>query len=402
MMMRTLTPTSLRYAVIALILIFASSALAHPLDELQDEAYQPNAPKMLDIATALERDGRLELGFFVQVDALLEGAFTPPDMPPLTDGPKGKELTPQHLAFIEDHVRALVEVYADEVHQTGILELRKLAETAHLPATGKVWAQFSFEPIESSKTITLVVNARIDTVKVGIINAADSAKSRLVRLVKDDPHAVLIRGEIVPVALESRSQALRTLLYPEEDQWRIIQRYLHLGFIHILPKGLDHILFVLALFLLAIRFKPLLIQISLFTVAHTLTLGLSIMEVIKLPGNVVEPLIALSICYVAIENCRREELKASRMSVVFGFGLLHGMGFAGVLSELGLPKDSLFSALIAFNVGVELGQLAVILCAVSLVGWFRDAPWFRGRIVLPTSIAIAAVGLFWTVERVFA
>ena len=357
---------------------------------------------MLDIATALERDGRVELGFFIQADALLEGEFTPSDMPKLVDGPNGKQLKPAHMSFIEAHVRALVEIYADDVHQTGTLELRKLTKTGYLPAGGKVWAQFSFAPIDPSKTITLVVNARIDTVKVGIINAADSSKSRLARLVKDDPHAVLIRGDSVPRILETRSRALSALLYPNEGHWRIIKRYLHLGFIHILPRGLDHILFVLALFLLAVRVKPLLIQISLFTLAHTLTLGLSITEVISLPSDLVEPLIALSIAYVAVENYRRDELKTSRMGVVFAFGLLHGMGFAGVLSELGLPKDSFLSALIAFNVGVELGQLAVILCAVAIVGWFRNAPWFRQRIVQPASIAIAAVGLFWTVERVLA
>jgi len=180
----------------------------------------------------------------------------------------------------------------------------------------------------------------------------------------------------------------------------IAAQYVVIGFTHILPKGLDHILFVLGLYLLSTRLKPLLIQVTSFTIAHSITLGLSIYGIFSLPPSIVEPLIALSIAYVAIENVMTSELHAWRPVVVFGFGLLHGMGFAGVLHEIGMPRSEFLTALIAFNVGVELGQLAVITLAFVLTGlWLRNKPWYRKRFVVPASLLIAAVGLYWTVER---
>ena len=378
--------------------LFGGYLQAHPLDELEDEGYQPNAPKVLDIATALERDGRIELGFYVHAHALLTSNFKPKGMPPLGGRAEEHALLPAHLRLLKSHVRALVELYAGETLQKGTLVLRELENDGKLPENGKVWAQFSFGAVNSAETITLVVNSRVDTARVGVIDRSNSAQSRLEKLMKGDMHTVVIRGDVVPSGLGQNKGTPSITL----SRGRCLDHHstTHLGFIHILPKGLDHILFVIALFLLTIRLKPLLIQVSLFTLAHTLTLGLSIMGIISLPGSIVEPLIALSICYVGIENCRHSELKTSRMAIVFGFGLLHGMGFAGVLSELGLPSDHLLSALVSFNVGVELGQLAVILGALVTVGWFRNAPWFRSRIVEPASIFIATIGLFWTVERV--
>jgi HupE/UreJ protein len=182
---------------------------------------------------------------------------------------------------------------------------------------------------------------------------------------------------------------------------QVAAQYVGLGFTHILPKGVDHILFVVGLFLLSTRWKPLLVQVTAFTIAHSITLGLSIYGVFSLPASIVEPLIALSIAYVAIENVLTSELHAWRPVVVFGFGLLHGMGFAGVLQEIGLPRSEFLTALIAFNVGVELGQLAVITLAFVLTGlWMRGKTWYRRGIVVPASVAIAAIGLYWTGERV--
>ncbi len=182
----------------------------------------------------------------------------------------------------------------------------------------------------------------------------------------------------------------------------IAWQYTQLGFTHILPYGLDHILFVLGLFLLSAHWKPLLIQVTSFTVAHSITLGLSIYGVFSLPPTVVEPLIAASIVYVAVENIITSRLHPWRPFVVFGFGLLHGMGFAGVLHEVGLPRSEFVTGLITFNLGVELGQLAVITLAFVLVGfWGKDKPWYRARVVIPASALIALVGAYWTVERVF-
>jgi hydrogenase/urease accessory protein HupE len=180
----------------------------------------------------------------------------------------------------------------------------------------------------------------------------------------------------------------------------IASTYFGLGFTHILPKGLDHILFVLGLFLLSRKLSPILWQVSAFTVAHSITLGLTIYGVISLSPSIVEPLIALSIVYVAVENLLTSELKPWRVALVFGFGLLHGMGFAGVLRELALPRSEFLTGLVAFNVGVEAGQLAVILGAFLVVGtWAQRTDTYRRLVIVPCSTAIALTGLLWTVER---
>ena len=178
--------------------------------------------------------------------------------------------------------------------------------------------------------------------------------------------------------------------------------YLLLGFKHILPLGFDHILFVLSLFLLSPKLKPILWQSTAFTLAHTVTLGLAMYGIIKPSPAIVEPLIALSILYVALENVFSPRLKASRIIVVFLFGLIHGMGFAGVLQELGLPEKSYLSSLVMFNVGVEAGQLAIILAAWFLVArWFKNPALYRKYVVIPLSVIIALTALFWTIQRIF-
>ena len=178
--------------------------------------------------------------------------------------------------------------------------------------------------------------------------------------------------------------------------------YLELGYTHILPLGLDHILFVVSLYLLSPKLKPVLWQATAFTVAHSVTLGLSMYHVIKPPANIVEPVIALSIMYVALENIFSPKLKKSRIGIVFLFGLVHGMGFASALGQLGLPQNSYLTSILMFNLGVELGQLTVIISAFLLFGkWFGNKPWYRKGIVIPLSVIIAIVAGFWTIQRLF-
>lgn len=190
-------------------------------------------------------------------------------------------------------------------------------------------------------------------------------------------------------------------LVPERGTFATLVDYVELGYIHIVPRGLDHILFVLGLFLLSTRMRPLLIQVTCFTVAHSITLALSLYDLVELPPSIVEPLIALSIAYVAIENLFMRGLSPWRPVVVFAFGLLHGLGFAGVLTELGLPQDQFVTALVGFNVGVEFGQLSVILAAWLLLAlWQMSETTYRRTVIIPGSLCIAAVGLYWTFERV--
>ncbi|NKL66288.1 HupE/UreJ family protein [Rhizobium leguminosarum bv. viciae] len=187
---------------------------------------------------------------------------------------------------------------------------------------------------------------------------------------------------------------------PAQSLASTILQYLELGFLHILPEGLDHILFVLGIFLLTTKRRAILSQVTAFTIAHSVTLGLTMYGVVSLPPGIVEPLIALSVAYVAIENIMILELSPWRPVVVFCFGLLHGMGFAGALRELQLPRSEIIPALISFNVGIELAQLSIIAIAyLGFARWFRDRPRYRRWIVVPASAAIAATGLLWTVER---
>jgi HupE / UreJ protein len=148
------------------------------------------------------------------------------------------------------------------------------------------------------------------------------------------------------------------------------------------------------------RARSVLAQVSAFTIAHSITLGLSLYGVLAAPARIVEPMIAVSIVYVAVENIFRSELKSWRVALVFVFGLLHGLGFAGALRDLGLPRAEFATALLTFNVGVEAGQLAVIAAAFLLVGWhFAHRTWYRARIVVPASTLIACVAVYWTIER---
>lgn len=182
----------------------------------------------------------------------------------------------------------------------------------------------------------------------------------------------------------------------------VIAFYTGLGFQHIIPQGFDHILFVLSLFLMDPRIKPVVMQASCFTLAHTVTLVLTSKGIIVPPSHIIEPVIAISIAFVALENIFIGELKTWRYAVVFLFGLIHGMGFANALNEIGLPRNTFYTSLISFNVGVELGQVAVIVLAWLLIGkFFSKETWYRQRITIPLSIIIAIIATYWTIERVF-
>ncbi len=210
----------------------------------------------------------------------------------------------------------------------------------------------------------------------------------------EDPYTgYLAGGETSPEIALSGGDA--------QSGWQAFVSYIPVGFDHILPKGLDHILFVLGLFFLSTRLRPLIWQVTAFTLAHTVTLALGALGWVNVPGAIVEPLIAASITYVAVENIFHSALNRWRPLVIFGFGLLHGLGFASVLGDFGLPAGQFVPALIGFNIGVELGQLAVIAIAFVLVGWAMKRDWYRRAIAVPASCVIAAVGAYWFIERVF-
>lgn len=185
--------------------------------------------------------------------------------------------------------------------------------------------------------------------------------------------------------------------------------YVQIGIGHILPGGLDHILFVLALVVSTTGLKRLALQISAFTAAHTVTLGLAALGVVAPPAYVVEPLIAATIAFVALEAVWFREPPPWRVAMIFVFGLVHGLGFAGFFGALGLPENQFIAGLIGFNVGVELGQLSVALSALVLLVFatrLTGGSWGREGtprlIALPVALIIGAIGLYWTVDRILA
>jgi hypothetical protein len=232
---------------------------------------------------------------------------------------------------------------------------------------------------------------------VAVTNAIDGPWMTSARHEDEDSAVVAMLDPKAPMpSFELRPE------FSSNSAARWAAEFLEFGFKHIVPYGPDHVLFVLGLFLLSTRLKPLLAQVTAFTAAHTVTLALSATGVFRLPSSIVEPAIAASITFVAVENLCTERVRAGRVLVVFMLGLLHGLGFAGALAELGLPAGHTALALLSFNAGVELGQLAVLLAAWLLVGRpFNKRPWYRRRVVVPGSIAIAAVGLYWTATRLF-
>ena len=199
-----------------------------------------------------------------------------------------------------------------------------------------------------------------------------------------------------PVSIAEKNSEER-----KEDARSTFYSFTRQGFVHVLPLGLDHILFVLGLFFLSRKWRPILYQVSVFTVAHTITLGLATLELISAPSHVVEPIIAASIAVVALENIFFPNYRHSRLFIVFFFGLIHGLGFAGALSAFDLDPTSLVIGLLGFNVGVEFGQLAVITIVFFLTFWLKDETKYRKIAVVPCSILIALMGIYWTIERIF-
>jgi len=209
-------------------------------------------------------------------------------------------------------------------------------------------------------------------------------------------------GLLVLVLITASPLWAHTINYALADApaHNVIWYYLKLGFLHIIPEGLDHILFVVGLCLLSTKLKTILGQATAFTVAHTITLALSMKGTIALPAALVEPIIALSIMFVSVENIVLAELKPWRIAVVFLFGLIHGMGFANSLNEIGLPPGKFFTSLLSFNAGVEIGQIAVIALVFGLVIIpLRNKAGYKRWVVYPVSVLIALIAGYWTLHR---
>lgn len=202
---------------------------------------------------------------------------------------------------------------------------------------------------------------------------------------------------LYPVLLEAHSINYTMERAPAHQ---VMSFYTKLGFRHIIPDGLDHILFVVGICLLSRKIRDILWQATAFTVAHSITLALSMKGVVSLPPAIIEPVIALSIAFIAVENLVWQQVKPWRIGIIFLFGLIHGLGFASALNEIGLPRNQFLTSIIFFNVGVELGQVAVILLFyLLLILPLGRKPQYRKWVVVPLSCIIGVTALWWTIER---
>jgi hypothetical protein len=194
---------------------------------------------------------------------------------------------------------------------------------------------------------------------------------------------------------EDRREAIIDLAGSAGTGW---MSFIAMGAEHILG-GLDHLLFLLALLALAKGFWPIARIVTGFTLAHSITLSLAVLDVVDVPSRIVEPLIAATIIWVALENLLAPAQTRWRWLIAALFGLIHGLGFASGLTELGLPRDAMVRALIGFNVGVELGQLAFVAVVMPAVVWLAR-PTRLPRLPQILSILVAVMGVVWLVERI--
>ncbi len=368
-----------RLALLALIVAVAGadSALAHNF-------------AFTDVSLELREDGRYVVDVTCDLDALALGVPSTADSAALAaqivalDPAAREELVERLVELLKRRLRVRFDGEPDDFEVS--LPARGQPPPQGLPPTALgLVARLTGRAPPGARDLTFFASRAFPPVRLAVTRAGEGT----------GPVEVLAPGaESWPVPLAGPR--------PTAGRLETLRRFVLLGVSHILPWGLDHVLFVLGLALLSPRLAPLLAQVTAFTVAHTLTLALSSYGVVRLSPRVVEPLIALSIVYVAVENVVSPKLRTSRVVLVFAFGLLHGLGFAGVLGEIGLPEGQRLTALLGFNVGVELGQLAVIALAAAALWAWAKLGGHRTTLVRPASLVIATVGLFWFVQRIVA
>ena len=181
----------------------------------------------------------------------------------------------------------------------------------------------------------------------------------------------------------------------------VMKTFIPSGTHHILI-GPDHILFLIGLLLLGGTWMALVRIVTAFTIGHSITLSLAALNIVSPPASIIEPAIALSIVFVGADNLVRGDGRDLRAWVALTFGLVHGFGFANVLREFGLPREALGWSLFSFNLGVEIGQLAVVLAVASLLTAIRRRSDVMGaRVAVAGSVVVIAAGTYWFVQRVF-
>ena len=207
----------------------------------------------------------------------------------------------------------------------------------------------------------------------------------------------LVRNQASPAFYFDAQPPAEGLTSADVKLWA---NYLKQGMLHIVPFGWDHALFVLGLFLGVASLRQLALLITGFTLAHTVTLGLATYGAIVVSGHIIEPVIALSIAWIAIENLLFKPHPVWRFMLVFGFGLVHGLGFAQALKELGIPSSGYVGALVSFNLGVEFAQLGIVILAFVIMKLIKRFSRLTAMVTRGGSVCIALLASFWFAQRV--
>jgi len=369
-------PSMIRIALMSMALILSAAAHAHEI-----------RPAIADAAVG---ETRVEITIRLAAESMLaginlDGLTDTNDAPEAALYDRFREMEP--AAFEAALHEAWPRISQGFVIQSGGEILVPELVNAAIPAVGDVEL-----PRDSILTLAAPLPDGDAPVVIGWAASYGPLILRQVGAGENAYEAFLISGDL--------SAPLPRSAIATEGRIAVFLRYIGVGFQHIVPLGVDHILFVLGLFFFSTQFRPLLWQVTAFTVAHTVTLALAATGLITIPASIVEPLIAASIVFVGVENILNFGNTRARTALVFAFGLLHGLGFASVLGDFGIASGRFVEALLGFNIGVELGQLAVIACAFALVGaWFAQRPWYRPAIAVPVSVIISLIGLYWVIER---
>ncbi len=378
-----------RWMVRWLILLMPAAAGAHPALFTSAQVY-------------IQPDGRFQL--FTTFDLL---AFTfqessseiaDPPMNALLDGPE--DTLTQKIDVSRAYFQASVKIETDQGPATVTrLQFPNLAVVKAWKESGRnprlpVVADVELDGTlpQTASTIRCQFPPCLATVVLTVYRQGEEAY--------DEPINPGTASSAIPIQLERSAVAPPAPATVPPGRGEVWLRYIVMGVKHIIPGGADHLLFILGLFLASNRVTSLLWQITAFTAAHSITLALSLYGVFRLPSSVVEPAVVLTIIFVGVENLFDPRVGPSRVLAVFVFGLVHGLGFASALRDTGLPNGDFLEALVGFNVGVELGQLIVILVAFWVVGWFRGSVHYRNWVVIPGSLSITAIAVCWFVQRI--
>ena len=341
--------------------------------------------RFTDVTLTIQADGSFDVDLLYDLDALALGASIDTDDSALVAALE--QLTPNEL---DSHINRLKRLFERRVRVR--FDGQPVPFDVTFPDHGTPKATEAVIPTVLGLTAHLegTIPTEANSVEFFASRAFANVQLTIIDLPRDiETHLVLERGaRSAPYDLMAATAPSTTTAM-----------YIWLGISHIIPQGLDHILFVLGLFLLSPKLRPLIWQVTAFTIAHACTLTAATFGTIAIDANIVEPLIAASIVYVAVENTLIDRLTSWRTVIIFCFGLLHGLGFANALNMVGLPNQERLLALLAFNAGIEFGQIAVITVAAGCIGWFRNYDWYRTRIVVPASVLIALIGLAWVIER---